>query len=67
MKQFDYIIAGGGASGLQLAYRLVQHPDLSNKSILVLEKDSSKKNDRTWCYWEKDHGEWDELLHAHWD
>lgn len=67
VKQFDYIIAGGGASGLQLAYRLVQHPDLSNKSILILEKDSNKKNDRTWCYWEKGHGEWDELLHAHWD
>lgn len=67
MKHFDYIIAGGGASGLQLAYRMAQHPVLGMASILILEKDSNKKNDRTWCYWEEGVGEWGELLQARWD
>lgn len=67
MEHFDYIIAGGGASGLLLAYRLVQHPNLGKRSILILEKEPNKQNDRTWCYWEKGQGEWDDLLHARWD
>ncbi|MGB0199303.1 MAG: lycopene cyclase family protein, partial [Flavobacteriaceae bacterium] len=67
MKDFDYIIAGGGASGLQLAYRMAQHPVLGKASILILEKNANKQNDRTWCFWEDGDGEWDDLLQSRWN
>ena len=53
MKRYDYIIAGGGLAGLSLAYYMNQSV-LRNKDILIIDKDEKKKNDRTWCFWEKD-------------
>ena len=32
MKEFDYIIIGGGCAGLSLAYELETHDKLKNKS-----------------------------------
>jgi lycopene beta-cyclase len=52
MKRYDYIIAGGGLAGLSLAYYMNQSV-LRNKSILIIDKEEKKKNDRTWCFWEK--------------
>ena len=67
MQQLDFIILGGGASGLQLAYRLSNHTAFANASILILESNNHKGNDRTWCYWEAGDGEWDDLLQNQWD
>jgi lycopene beta-cyclase len=58
---------GGGASGLQLAYRLSNHTAFANASILILESNNHKGNDRTWCYWETGDGEWDDLLQNQWN
>lgn len=66
MQQLDFIILGGGASGLQLAYRLSNHIAFENTSILILESNKQKGNDRTWCYWETGEGEWDDLLQGQW-
>ena len=52
MQRFDYIMAGGGLSGLSLAYYMNQ-TILREKSILILDQDSKTKNDRTWSFWEK--------------
>ena len=67
MQQLDFIILGGGASGLQLAYRLSNHTAFENASILILESNNHKGNDRTWCYWETGDGEWDDLLQNQWN
>jgi lycopene beta-cyclase len=67
LQQLDFIILGGGASGLQLAYRLSRHTAFANASILVLESNNHKGNDRTWCYWETGDGEWDDLLQNQWN
>ena len=67
MQQLDFIILGGGASGLQLAYRLSRHTAFANASILILESNNHKGNDRTWCYWETGDGEWDDLLQNQWN
>ncbi|MEP5253698.1 MAG: lycopene cyclase family protein [Winogradskyella arenosi] len=64
--KYDYIIAGAGASGLLLAYRLSQDPFFSSKSILIVDKEKKKDNDRTWCYWESGVGPWDALLTKTW-
>lgn len=66
MKKYDYIILGAGASGLMLAYRMSQDSFFNDKSILIIDKQKHKGNDRTWCFWEEGKGEWDTLLHKTW-
>lgn len=66
MFLYDFIIAGGGASGLMLAYRMSKDAYFDDKSVLIIDKDEKNTNDRTWCYWEKGTGEWDHLLTKSW-
>jgi lycopene beta-cyclase len=67
MKDFDFIIVGGGASGLLLADAMGADPFFSDKRIAVFEKEREKGNDRTWCFWEKGSGTFDPLLHKKWE
>lgn len=39
-------------AGLSLAYYMNQSV-LRNKTILIIDKEEKKTNDRTWCFWEK--------------
>jgi len=66
MHTYDIIIVGAGAAGLLLADALGRDPYFSTYSVLLLEKESKKANDRTWCFWEKGSGSFDTLLHASW-
>ena len=66
-NHFDYIICGGGASGLLLAYRLCNDSFFSHKSILLIEKDLKNTNDRTWCFWESEKGDLEEVVFKVWD
>ncbi|MEM6299770.1 MAG: lycopene cyclase family protein [Bacteroidota bacterium] len=52
---YDYILAGGGGSGLSLLNHLLDSPTLSQKRILVVERAEKRANtqDRTWCFWER--------------
>ncbi len=63
---FDYIIIGAGAAGLMLANAMGADPHFREKSILVLDKDQKKSNDRTWCFWESGKSAFDSLLHRSW-
>ena len=45
MKEFDYIIIGGGCAGLSLAYELEIHEKLKNKT-LSSAKDHVEPEDR---------------------
>ena len=66
MKRYDYIMAGGGLAGLSLAYYMNQSV-LRNKRILIIDKDEKKKNDRTWCFWEKEgQGTFDPIVFRAW-
>ncbi|MDC6366281.1 MULTISPECIES: lycopene cyclase family protein [Flavobacteriaceae] len=67
MSSFDYIILGAGAAGLLLADSFGKDDFFVSKSILILDKDSKNKNDRTWCFWEKNEGEFDHLTHKVWN
>lgn len=60
MQDYDIIIAGGGAAGLSLAYRL-SLSELSGKKILIIDKEQKDKNDRTWGYWSTDEQAFDHL------
>lgn len=66
MPNYDYIIIGAGASGLLLADAMGKDTFFASKSILLLDKDTKKTNDRTWCFWEKGTGDFDEIIHKTW-
>ena len=51
MKEFDYIIIGGGCAGLSLAYELQINKKLDNKSLAIVEVRSNYKRDKTWSFW----------------
>ena len=66
MKSYDIIIVGGGASGLSLASHLARSP-LRDRSILIVEKDTKDKNDRTWCFWAKQPTFFDDIVCRSWN
>ena len=49
--EYDYLIVGGGASGLSLAYYIAQESRLAGQRVLLVEPDAAKADDRTWRYW----------------
>ena len=51
MKEFDYIIIGGGCSGLSLAYELEIFDKLKNKTLAIIEPREDYKRDKTWSFW----------------
>lgn len=53
-------------AGLSLAYYLSQSP-LRDRSILILDKDTKTRNDRTWCFWEREAGPFESILFRVWD
>jgi lycopene beta-cyclase len=63
-KRYDFIMAGGGLAGRSLAYHLVQSdPDCS---VLVIDKDSKERNDRTFCFWTNRPTPFDDLVCRSW-
>lgn len=66
MVKVDYIIAGGGAAGLSLALRMVDSDKIRDKQIIIIDKDSKQTNDRTWCFWEKGKGYFDDIIFHCW-
>ena len=51
MKEFDYIIIGGGCAGLSLAYELEIHKKLDSKTLAIIEPRQEYKKDKTWSFW----------------
>lgn len=66
-NDFDYIIAGGGMSGLSLAFYLNESAILKDKSVLIIDRDAKNENDHTWCFWEKENGAFDEVVFRKWN
>ncbi|TAH18406.1 MAG: Lycopene cyclase [Cytophagales bacterium] len=65
MNQYDYIIIGGGCAGLSLAYHL-NSSTLSNKKVLIIDKEQKNKNDRTWCFWTDQSTKFDHIVYKSW-
>ena len=62
----DVVIIGAGAAGLHVALAIHNDPYFDNKSIVIIDKTNKDVNDRTWCYWEKDSGKWDQIIKHSW-
>ncbi len=64
-KNYDYIIAGAGASGLSLAWYLLNSP-LKERKILIVDADFAINNEKTWCFWHDGNPEFSNLIHKSW-
>ena len=51
MREFDYIIVGGGCAGLSLAYELEINGKLKGKTLAIIEPRTDYKKDKTWSFW----------------
>ena len=51
MRDFDYIILGGGCAGLSLAYELEINKKINNKTLAIIEPRENYKRDKTWSFW----------------
>ena len=51
MKEFDYVIIGGGCAGLSLAYELEINNKLKDKTLAIIESRKEYKRDKTWSFW----------------
>ena len=64
--QADYLIVGGGAAGLSLAYHIAQEPRLASKKVLLIEPEAKEANDRTWSFWTDELGLFDGIVAHEW-
>ncbi|TDO93965.1 lycopene cyclase family protein [Flavobacterium sp. 245] len=67
IQHFNYIFTGAGLASLMTVYKMVLSGKFSDKSILLLDKDAKKINDRTWCFWEKEETIWKSIISKKWD
>ncbi|NBC03458.1 MAG: hypothetical protein GVY20_07100 [Bacteroidetes bacterium] len=65
-KRFDIIIAGAGAAGLSLLWRIMNSPVLRDRQILLIDQSLEPVNDKTWCFWEDLDLPVDGLIHHSW-
>ncbi|MDI1306462.1 MAG: lycopene cyclase family protein [bacterium] len=67
MKHFDYIFTGTGLSALMTVYKMVLSGKFKDKSILLIDENTKKTNDRTWCFWEEQEIIWEDSISKKWD
>jgi lycopene beta-cyclase len=63
---YDYVLVGGGAAGLSLAYHLAQEPRLATMRVLLIEPEAKDQNDRTWSFWADEPTPFDGLAVGEW-
>ena len=51
MREYDYVIIGGGCAGLSLAYELEIHEKFKDKTLAIIEPRNDYIRDKTWSFW----------------
>ena len=54
MQHYHYIFTGSGLSALMTVYEMLLSGKFDDKSILLIDENTKKVNDRTWCFWDED-------------
>jgi lycopene beta-cyclase len=67
IRHFDYIFTGTGLASLMTVYKMILSGKFTDKSILLLDQNSKKTNDRTWCFWDKNENIWNSVISKKWD
>ena len=66
MKEFDYVIIGGGCAGLSLAYELDLHQKLSDKTLAIVEPRKEYLRDKTWSFWKVSPHNFEDCVRKNW-
>ena len=67
MKEFNYVILGGGCAGLSLAYELDIHKKLNDKTLAIVETRDEYKRDKTWSFWKVTDHNFDDCVIKSWN
>jgi len=67
MREFDYIIIGGGCAGLSLAYELEIYEKLKNKTMAIIEPREEYKRDKTWSFWKVFNHNFEDCVKKSWN
>ena len=67
MKEFDYVIIGGGCAGLSLAYELEINNKLVSKTLAIIEPRPKYKRDKTWSFWKVINHNFDDCVIKSWN
>ena len=67
MKEFDYIILGGGCAGLSLAFELDINKKLNDKTLAIVETRDEYKRDKTWSFWKVTDHNFDDCVIKSWN
>jgi lycopene beta-cyclase len=67
MKQYDYIFAGAGLSSLMTVYKLAVSGHFTDKKILLIDADTKKTDDRTWCFWTDKESLFGNFIYKSWE
>ena len=65
MQHYHYIFTGSGLSALMTVYEMILSEKFDDKTILLLDENPKKSNDRTWCFWDKENN-YDHLVSSEW-
>ena len=65
MQHYHYIFTGSGLSVLMTVYEMMLSGKFNDKSILLIDENPKKSNDRTWCFWDEKHL-FDEIVSKKW-
>ena len=65
MKHYNYIYTGTGLAALLTVHEMILSNNFVDKSILLIDSDAKKTNDRTWCFWD-DSNLFDKLISKEW-
>ncbi len=66
MQHYHYIFTGSGLSALMTVYELLLSGKFEDKSILLIDENTKKVNDRTWCFWDENNL-FDEIVSKKWN
>jgi len=67
MKEFNYVIIGGGCAGLSLAYELEINNKLKDKTLAIIETREEYKRDKTWSFWKVFDHNFDDCVIKSWN
>ena len=67
MREFNYIIIGGGCAGLSLAYELEIYEKLKDKTLAIIEPREEYKKDKTWSFWKVTPHNFDDCVKKNWE
>lgn len=66
MQHYHYIFSGSGLSALMTVYKMLLSGKFEDKSILLIDENAKKVNDRTWCFWDENNL-FDEIVSKKWN